>query len=410
MDVAHPARSASAATLQWKRRQRAFASRDDSFDRGTFIASTAHMHSFLRFVSFSLIGALLVSNASGCLGGADASEESGSFAQARKSIVDVTAREHVVAFTDGFEASSDKSLAGPVLRVMRDDGSVISDTDITDGLRGVTLGADALATLQLTSTIADQHVVIRPYSGTPTVIKHEDTPIALGADATRFVWIEAKSDLLFHLVDLSLVEASSSGEIVSRTHVDLPEESRRFFVTVFAPFPRVFDLLVEPDVVHLGWSPLSCNRSSEVFRIQRATGAATLEWRGAVSHDNVEGLSGDAVDCGSDATGADEVGQKLALLNGELVVAGSTFAWASVVANAGFIARRGETIRTPEPLSAVAGNGKSLVVAHGKKLERYDGTLSSLGFDAPNTIEGVALDDTSLWIATWRELIRRPLP
>jgi hypothetical protein len=328
------------------------------------------------------------------------------FAQAHKVIGDVTVLEHVVAFTDGVEASSDKNIVGPSVRALRDDGSLLVETEVTGGIRGVALLDSAVATLELTSTIADQHVVIRPFAGQPVSMQHEHIPIALAATTTSFVWVEAAADILSQVVDLTLVEVDPRGEVVSRTHVGLPDDARHFPVTALQPFPDAFGILVERDAVHLGWSPRDCDRSSEVLRVLRANGEATVEWRGAVSHTP----GGADSDCSCDATAVDEVGQKLALLNGDLIVVGSTFGCAAVSPNAGFIARRGETIHTGAPLSVLAANGTSLVVAHGRTLERFDGTLSPLGAGAPDNVRGLALDDANLWIATDHTIFRRAGP
>ncbi|MFO0680640.1 MAG: hypothetical protein U0234_01250 [Sandaracinus sp.] len=271
------------------------------------------------------------------------------------------------ALVEGVEASSDPSEAGITVRALDLDGNEILRAPVDGGVRGLALTSDAVATLELTSTLADQHLVIRPlFGGDPVLVPHRFPPIALAASGAQLLFVEARV-LRAHDDDgdgvaetselgLELVEVETDGSVHRRTEVAL-EGGLRAPASALEPFPRVFDLVATGDRVYLGWGSLLCGGHSEVLAIDRDTGAATVAWRGAAA-----AFDGTSCTCASTADNVTEMGEALVVVDGVLTVAGSVYSCASVSADAGFLASGASTRRLAEPLlAATAGTGGVLV-------------------------------------------------
>lgn len=272
------------------------------------------------------------------------------------------------AIVEGVEASSDPSEAGITVRALDLDGNELLRAPVDGAVRGLALTGDAVATLELTSTLADQHLVIRPLAGgDPVLVAHRFPPIALAASGAQLLFVEARV-LGAHDQDgdgvaetselgLELVEIETDGTVLRRTEVVL-EGGLRAPASRLEPFPRVFGLVATGDRAYLGWGSLLCGGHSEVLAIERATGAATVAWRGAAA-----AFEGTSCTCAGTADNVTEIGEALGVADGVVTVAGSVFSCASVSADAGFLASGASTRRLAAPLLAATTSPSGVFVA-----------------------------------------------
>lgn len=311
-----------------------------------------------------------------------------------------TARDGRVAFLDGAEASTDPSIVGVDLRVIDHDGAALLHAPTAGSARATALLSDAVATLEIESSVLDQRVVIRPLDGSTTVrVTHVHTPLALTATESGLAWIEATQiaveDTDHDGIDetgvfaLTAVESDARGVVTRRTDVTV-EGGVRAPIGLLAPFPAGFGLVATGTTLFFGWGTRICNGRYEVFAIARDTGSAVVAWRGAAATSGP--ISGNTCQCADTPDNVTEQGEALALLDGELVVAGSIYACASVVATAGFVAHAGSTVRTSAAVRDAASDADGVLVSTVRDVFSFDGTLDALALDPPQPIRGLALD------------------
>ena len=156
----------------------------------------------------------------------DSGEGAAILATAEKGTHGAAAHGELVAFLDGAEASTDPTRVGVDVCVVDAAGAERLRAPSLGGVRGLALLPDAVATLELEASFADQRVVIRPFDGEAVVAAHEDVPIALVATDEGLLWVEAAAvevdtrDVPAEAeVRLTLVEADPRGVVRSRTAV-----------------------------------------------------------------------------------------------------------------------------------------------------------------------------------------------
>ncbi len=312
--------------------------------------------------------------------------------RADRRIAGVTAAYGRIAFVDGEVLADPTRLGVDVVRVIERDGTELLRDASVGGVRDLVLLPDAAAALEMESTIADQRVVVRPFGAAAITAVHEDVPIALAADGDRLVWIEVRateyeassseSGLDTAILSLTLVEADARGLVLRRTPIAVEGGIRAPFA-LLAPFPSPFALSATSDAIFFGWSMLASCGESEVFRIARDSGAATIVWRGR-GNSNV---------CACDESGERERGRGLAVIEGDLFVLGSVLACGSTEPTAGFVWRRGDTLRFGVPMDRTAIQGSTIFVARETSLYSFDGSaLMPSTRQAPERIQGLAID------------------
>jgi hypothetical protein len=333
-----------------------------------------------------------------------------------------TARDGRVAFLDGAEASTDPAIVGVELRVVGPDGRDVLRAPTDGSARATALLADAAATLELTSSVLDQRVVIRPLDGSPRInVMHAHTPLALTASENGLVWVEVERTALEDVdhdgtfetgvFALTLVDADARGAVQRRTSVTL-DGGLRGPTSILAPFPSAFGLAIDGDAAYFGWGTRICGGRYEVLRVARADGAASVAWQGAAA--DTGPVTGNTCECADVADNVTEEGEALAFLDHRLVVVGSVYRCASVVADVGFVALDGTSTPVDDAVREATSDADGVFVATGRHVFAFDGMLSVLPVDPPAAVRGLALDrDPSgaraLFVTTDDGVVRRAL-
>ncbi|HJK91191.1 MAG TPA: hypothetical protein RMH85_27840 [Polyangiaceae bacterium LLY-WYZ-15_(1-7)] len=337
----------------------------------------------------------------------DSGEGAAILATAEKGTHGAAAHGELVAFLDGAEASTDPTRVGVDVCVVDAAGAERLRAPSLGGVRGLALLPDAVATLELEASFADQRVVIRPFDGEAVVAAHEDVPIALVATDEGLLWVEAAAvevdtrDVPAEAeVRLTLVEADPRGVVRSRTAVG--GEPIRTNWALLSPHPKPFGLRLEGDTLTFGWDGSASATGTELYAIARDTGEATLLWRGCGSYPG--GVEAPDCGCGGDAPRARQVAEGLALFEGAPLVVGADSPCGAAEERA--LLMHGETAFEHEvPLRHVAAGPEAALVAGARQLFRFDGDgLEALDVAIEGRVTGLARGDAG-WIVVTDEAV-----
>jgi hypothetical protein len=298
--------------------------------------------------------------------------------EAERVFTRVGANDTHLVLTDGAEASTDPSREGVVIRVFDLDGRSLRSIPADTVVRELAVGREAVATIEIRSTLGDQRVRLIPLDGgDPVEPELEETPLEISATSEGFLWIEAElrgaldrdGDGLFERAELSvlLVESDERGRISSRTEVDaLPAITAPF--GLLSPLPRAFGLA-------------------------RLWGGRALV---------TEPIVDDTCECADIEDNVFDQGTDL-ILDGEgPLIVGSTFVCAGTVAHAGFAVVDGERQELVQPINHAVTDGFHTILGGDDfpLLRRDRDAFVPMELQSHGRITGLALVAEELYVAT----------